>query len=528
MGKNGMVTSGHHLASFVGAHVLREGGNAVDASIATSATLCVVKPHMCGLGGDSFTLVYHQKTGHVNALNASGPAPKRSNAESFLEEGFTGIPEEGIRSAAVPGIVDSWTQLSEKYGTLPLAKLLEPAVNYAIQGFPVYGELSKAIEIASEKISASKESARTYISNGSAPKIGDILVQSDLGDSLKKLAHLGREAYYEGEIADAIDNYSSEKDGWLTKEDLHDYKSEWFQPISTEYRGSIVYEQPPVSQGFLLLEMLNIVEGYDLAAQEFDSIENIHLCSEAAKLAFADRLKYFGDPQYVNVPIERILSKEHAHAIRNRIKMDEVNKFRSPRDLLRSYQTTYSAVIDDEGNAVSCIISLFTNFGSGVIVPKTGIVLNDRMFGFSLRPGHPNRLEPGKRPIHTLNSYMILKNGDLFLFGGSPGADLQVQTNLQVISNIIDHKMDLQTAIEAPRWSIYPGSFPLDEENHYELRLESRFAKSNVDDLAEVGHKVRIAGPWEFGDAAAIKVDGEKNCYFGGADLRRESYAIGF
>ncbi len=527
-GKLGMVSTGHHLSSFVGAQVLNKGGNAIDATIAATATLCVVKPHMCGIGGDSFTLLYNKKSGKINALNASGLSPQRTDIKEILKEKTNRLLEDDIRSTTTPGIVDSWIELSEKYGTIPLKELLEPAIKYAKNGFAVSNNLNEAIVKSSNKISNYKETIKTFIPNGRPLKAGQILIQKELGETLEKISQGGREVFYKGEISELIEEYHNDNGGWLKQDDFNRYKSEWMDPIKTEYREVEVYEQPPVSQGFLLLEALNIIEGYELEKHEVDSPENIHLCSQAMKLSLSDRIKYFADPNMVDVPIKELLSKEKAVKMRNKIDKGELNDLLNPKELIGDYNTTYSTIVDKEGNGVSFILSLFTGFGTGITIPKTGIILNNRMIGFSLKDKHPNKLEAKKRPVHTLNSYMLLKNNELYLTGGSPGADLQTQVNLQVITNVIDHKLDLQSSIELPRWSVFPGTLPRDEENQYELRLDSRFSKNTIRGLKEKGHNVKEIGPWECGAVSAIMVDNENGTLLGGADPRREGYAIGF
>jgi len=529
MARSGLVSSGHHLASLAGAEILRKGGNAYDAAIAVSAVLSVVRPHMTALGGDAFALLYDCDRGTVEALNASGPAPKAASSQLFLDKGFTEIPKHGIYSVSIPGLVNCWERILERRGTMPLSELLKSGIDYARQGFPMYSTLSFAIKEAACELSRCPAAKDVFLPNGHVPQTGEVLIQKDLASTLEALATEGARSFYEGKIAHLIAEYFSESGGLIGEDDLAKYRSSWLTPISTTYRNYAVFEQPPVSQGHILLQELNLVEGYDLAQLGHNSADSIHLMVEAKKLAFYDRLKYLGDPDFVDVPLRTLLSKEYAVKRREQIDINKASLTLRGHSLGNlGSDTTYFAVVDKSGNAVSFIQSLFHSFGSGEVVPGTGIIMNDRMCGFSLAKDHPNRLQPGKRTAHTLNSYILTKNENLWMLGGTPGADDQVQVNLQVIANVIDYQMNVQQAIEAPRWSSKPGTAPGEENDPYELSVENRIPENVRHQLAAKGHNVRVAEAWSFGGSQAIVIDQKNGVFIGGADPRRDGYAIGW
>lgn len=526
MAKNGVVASGHHLASLAGIEILRQGGNAFDAAIATSAALCVVRPHMTGLGGDAFALCYEASKGKIYALNASGPAPERASRDFFADKGMTRIPVEGIYSVSVPGIVDCWDRISD-HSSMNFQELLKPAIQYAADGFPVYRNLSKAIGEEHNKLLRDHTASVLFFRNGRPLVPGEILIQRHLADTLETIAK-GARVFYEGNIGGRISDHFRRLGGLLGQSDLSQYSSRWSEPIKTTYRDYTVFEQPPVSQGHILLQELNIVEGFDLVKLGHNSADCIHVMAEAKKLAFADRLRYLGDPEFVKVPLELLLSKKYAAHRRAQIDMKRATKMIA-HDRFENLgrDTTYFAIVDGDGNAVSFIQSLFHTFGSGVMVDGTGILLNNRMCAFSLEKNHPNALEPSKKTAHTLNSYIITKNGDLQLVGGTPGADDQVQVNLQVIANILDFQMNVQEAIESPRWSSRPGTMPGEGNGPYELWIEDRIPAEVRRTLAEKGHIVKKAGGWSFGGAQVIVVNQMNKVLMGGADPRRDGYVIG-
>ncbi len=529
MSKNGLVAAGHHLASLAGIDILMKGGNAFDSAIATSAVLSVVRPHMTGLGGDAFALLFNARSGSVEALNASGPAPKAASRQFFLDKGLTRIPLHGIYSVSVPGIVGCWGEISEKYGTIGLQELLKPAIHYASRGFPVYPSLSLAIKEAADRLENDRSAREIFLRNGRAPLPGEILLQGDLARTLDMISSKGTKSFYQGDIAKLIAEHFQKQNGLLTQDDLADYHSVWKPPIRTSYRGYTVLEQPPVSQGLILLQELNLVEGFDLAKLGHNTADSIHVMVEAKKLAFADRIGYLGDPDFVKVPLETLLSKEYAAKRSALIDVDRAMATTAKAGIdSMDGDTTYFAIVDRDGNAVSLIQSVFHSFGSGVVVDGTGVALNNRLSAFSLKSDHPNRLDPEKKTVHTLNSYMIMRDDSLFMVGGTPGADDQVQTNLQVIANVLDYGMNVQEAIEAPRWSSRPGTMPGEENLPYELHVEDRISPQVRDGLVKKGHDVKVSGGWSFAGAQAIIIDQSNKVLMGGADPRRDGYAIGW
>lgn len=534
MATGGMVASAQPLASLAGVEVLRAGGNAIDAAIATAAVLNVTLPAMCGLGGDVFALVYWAPTGEVFGLNGSGIAPFAATPEYFLHQGIRKMPLEGILSVAVPGAVDAYTTLLGRFGTMDLARLFGPAIQYAERGFPVTERTSKNLHDHFEKLARYPTTARVLLPDGRAPKPGELLRQQDLAESLRQVAAGGSEAYYRGEIARAIVRFSEQNGGLFTEREFAEHATELGAPISTDYRGYTVCQTTLPSQGHIVLEELNIIEGYPLSEMGHNSADTIHTMVEAKKLAFADRLAYSGDPRFVPTPLKGMLSKEYATAQRRRI--DPIRAFQGPPapgnpipyDL--EGDTTYFAVVDGRGNAVSFIHSLSAAFGSGVIAGHTGILLNNRTGrGFTLEDGHPNRIEPGKRTMHTLNAYLILKDGKPWLVGGTPGGDRQPQHNMQVIANVVDFGMNVQQAVEAPRWFGFPGTDPEHVEKPYELRIEDRVPAEVRSELARRGHRIQLLGPWAGGGTVQlIGVDQEAGVLMGGSDPRGDGSAIGF
>ncbi len=528
MGARGAVASGHPLASQAGLKVLMEGGNVVDAAIAASATLAVVRPHMTGLGGDLFCLIYLAKEGRVFAINASGPAPAAATIELFRKQGHSQVPIKGPMAIETPGCVAGWQLALERFGTMPLSRLLDSAIRYAEGGFPVSPHLSETIAECLTEFDGGCFTpwGSSFAPEGRAPRAGEMLKLPKLARTMRTLQEGGAEAFYRGKIAEEMAAAIQRMGGLLSAADMAAYRAELLEPLQLDYRGYTVYEQPPVSQGHILLQELALAEGFDLGRMGQESAEAIHLMVESKKLAFADRVRYLGDPAKVQVPMKQLLSKEYAATRRRLIDPDHALTAAAPGALAVSGgDTTYHCVMDSEGNAVSMIQSIFKPFGSGVVAGETGITMNNRLAGFFLDPEHPNALAPGKRAAHTLNTYMILKDGRPLMAGGTPGADDQVQVNFQVISNVVDHHMNIQQAIEAPRWSSIPGTMAGETEPPYELRLESRFPDEVVKGLRARGHLVRVSPPWSFGSQKAVMLDPESGTVYAAADPRRDAYA---
>jgi gamma-glutamyltranspeptidase / glutathione hydrolase len=522
MGANGMVSCGHPMAALAGVNILREGGNAVDAALAAAFVMSVVKPEASGPGGDLFALVYIKTTGRVEAINSSGPAPAKASIEYFRERGLKGVPQFGALSIAVPGAVDGWLELHNKYATKELSRLMSDAVHLARDGFPISLEFAEAIEEFSPEFSWVD---RCYRQPLGKVMPGKIVKHKGLADVLEKIAQKGRDGFYAGEIADKICATVKADGGILTLEDLQSIVCQWLDPVKSTYRDTLVYEQPPVSQGFMVLEMLNIAEGWPFHDGTMSPADMIHNQVAAKKLAFEDRIHYLEDPAFGDPNVAMLISKEHA-AKRRELVGDIMNRL--PASVSnQSSDTTYLCAADRDGNVISFIQSVFAPFGSRVIAGDTGIVMNNRLCSFGLDPSKANSLKPGKRPAHTLNTYMVFRGGEAFAAGGSPGADEQPQTNFQIIHDLVDLQMDPQSAVEAPRWSHQPGTPPRDQLPEA-LRVEQGYEEATLDGLRRRGHKLSVVDRWSFGSAKVIVRDRENGCWLGGADPRRTGYALGW
>jgi gamma-glutamyltranspeptidase/glutathione hydrolase len=530
LARRGMIASGHPLASVAGLEVLAAGGNAIDAAVAVAGVLGVVQPMMSGLGGDTFLLVYLKREGRIWAMNASGPAPAGATRDYFVERGYRQMPLRGMLSVSVPGAVAAMSEALARWGSgrFGLDRLLAPAVRYAEEGVPVARKVAQWIREAEPVLSAYASSARIFLPHGRPLAEGEILVQRDLAASLRAVAAGGAEAFYRGEIAEKIVAYSRAHGGLLGPADLAGYGPEVHAPLQTTYRDVTVFTTAPPSQGFLMLEMLNILEGFDPPA--WGTADWVHRPVEAKKLAYADRLAYVGDPLFVRNPLEVLLDKRYAAARRRAI--DPQRAAESSRGGLPAEgigATTYFCTADAAGNLVSYITSLSAAFGCGEVVEGTGILLNNRAGrGFELREGHPNCIAPGKRTMHTLMPFMAFRDGQPWLVWGTPGGDAQPQWNLQVLLNMVDSGMSVQEAIEAPRWTSVPGTDPATVEMPFELRLEAGFSEAVIEELARRGHRiVRQAALESGGGAQAIVTDGARGVYWGGSDPRTDGCAIG-
>ena len=519
-----MVASSQPLASQTGLEILKGGGNAVDAAIAMAAVLNVTEPNMTGVGGDAFMMVYSAKTKKIEALNASGRAPRALTAERVAGLGHKQMPLSGMETITVPGAFDGWVTLLEKHGTMKLPDLLAPAIALAENGFPVMEKTVADWIPEVEKLRRTPASASTYLVNGEAPKPGDIFVQKNLARTLRTLAKGGRDAYYRGEIGRAIVDYCQKNGGYLTMEDLAEHKSTWVEPISTTYRGHTLYEFPPNNQGLTALLLLNILEGVDLASMRNDPARYYHTLIEATKIAFADRNRYIADPAFAKVPVQELLSRDYAAKRRALINPDKAIDPPAYGEVKMGSDTTYFTVVDKDRNAVSFINSLFNSFGSGVVAGETGIMLHNRGTGFVLQAGHPNRLEPGKRPFHTLIPAMVFKDGRLLMTYGVMGGDIQAQGHAQVLINLIDRGLNLQQAIDAPRVRYVSGRG---------VMLEDTLPPSVVADLVARGHERVLPPPGIMhralmGGGQAIMIDPRTGALLGASDIRKDGLAIGY
>jgi gamma-glutamyltranspeptidase/glutathione hydrolase len=496
---------------------LQAGGNAFDAVVTMAAVIAVVEPSSNHVGGDVFSI--HRAAGQdgLRALNASGPAPAAADPDAFSG----GIPQVGLRSASVPGAVSAWDTLATNHCRFDLVRLLQPAIDFAERGFPISHALSRAITDSREKLSASATGLALFYPGGEPLRPGAILVQTDLASTLRTIATGGAEAFYQGDFAQKLDAWSRDHDAWMTAADLAAYRCDVGEPIYTNYRGYQIVGQPPVSQGYVLLSQLNIAAGFDFAATGFGAADTVHTMIEAKKLAFADRHGFLGDPAHVDYDMARLLSEEFAARRRAAIDPAHAANEPLPGNLHEGSDTTVMAAVDADGNAITYIQSLFEGFGCGVIPDGTGVFLNNRMTGFSLDPAAPNFLQPGKRTMHTLNTYMVLRDGRPYLLGGTPGGHYQVQTNFQLISNVLDHGMNVQQAVEAPRWG------------HDELTgvagLETRFDSALAGHLSDRGHVITSYGAWGNPSRAhLIAIDPDNGSFTAGSDPRWHGQAIGY
>ncbi|MYH62636.1 MAG: gamma-glutamyltransferase [Caldilineaceae bacterium SB0675_bin_29] len=529
MGRNGMVASGHALASQAGIQALMAGGNAVDAAIATAAALGVVEPAGSGVGGDGFILIYWAETGEVSAVNATGPAPGSATRERYLADG--GIPMKGIRSVSVPGLVDGWLLAHERYGGLPLEKVFRPAISLCEDGFPVSHLLAEQLRGEHGRFAADPHTRAVYTDDGEPIPTGSLLCNRNLGTTLRKIAQDGRKTLYEGEIARAIADFSRAHDGFLTEEDLGNFHAHWAEPIHVGYRGYEVYEMPPNSSGHILLQELNIVELFDLQTMGCNTAESVHMMVEAKKLAFADREKYMADPEWVDIPLEGMLSKSYAAEQAERIDMGRAAVDVAAGGPEAHEDTTCFCTADRAGNLVCILQSIQSGFGSSLIAGETGILLNNRMTYWHLEEGHPNCLMPGKRVRHTMNPVIVTKDGRPVLTCGTPGADTQVQTNLQLVTHMLDFGMTPQEAVAAPRWRSLqnPMESTIPHVCSNNLQVEDRFPEAERKELARRGHELEMVGDWGGpGSAQAIMVHPESGALIGGSDPRRDGYAVGY
>lgn len=528
-GLNGVVTSGDSLASQAGIRMLQAGGNAVDAAIATATTLGVVELPMSGVGGDGFIMGFDAASGNMYGVNGTGPAPSGATREYYLERG--GIPMKGILSVSVPGLVDGWLKAHALFGKLGLDEVFGPAIELCERGFPVSPKLSSMLAGEHELFSSDPFTCAIFEPQGRPLKPGELLVQQNLGTTLRRIAEEGRGVFYEGAIAQAIADFSGEYSGLISADDLGNFEAGWDEPISVEYGGYRVYEMPPNSSGHVLLQELNLVEQFDLAGMGCLSPESIHVMVEAKRLAFADREQFMADPDWIDVPIDELLDKQYARERAREISMDHINAQIGPGLPESSEDTTCFCVADGEGNAVCVLQSIQSGFGSSVIAGDTGILLNNRMTYWHLEEDHANCLVPGKRVRHTMNPVLATRGGTPAIVCGTPGADTQVQTNLQLLTHAIHFDMTPQEVVEAPRWRSLQN--PMESTVPHtcvdSLQLEARFEQATRDNLQRRGHAIEILGDWDGpGNAQFIRIDADTAAMSGGSDPRRDGYAAAY
>ncbi len=516
LGTKGMVATSHPLASSSALRILQEGGNAVDAAICAAAVLNVVEPMSTGIGGDMFALVHMSGSDRPVGLNGNGWSGSGTRLDYFAKNGLDTISPDSIQSVSVPGAVAGWYSLHERFGATAMARILAPAIEYADQGFAVTEVIAGQWGRNRERLLGYGPSAETFLVSGRAPRHGEIFRCPALARSLREIAEGGPRAFYEGRIADEIVACSEELGGFLTKADFAEFYAEWVDPISTDYRGYEVFEMPASTQGIVALEMLNILEAYDLPAMGHNSAEHLHLVIEAKKLGFADRGAYIADPKLSRVPTETLISKEYAASLRERIDPGRAAEEVSPGRIEHG-DTVYLSVVDGEGNAVSFINSLFWGFGSAIVAGGTGICLQNRASLFSLDPDHPNRAEPRKRPLHTLIPAMVVRSGRPCFSFGVMGGDMQPQGHAQVLANVIDFGMDPQQAGEAARVCHSSDGVALESAIGADVRYS----------LLERGHQL-INRIDVFGGYQGIWIDPDTRVLSGGSDPRKDGCAIGW
>jgi gamma-glutamyltranspeptidase/glutathione hydrolase len=527
---HGMAATSQPLATQVALDILKAGGSAVDAAIAANAALGLMEPTGCGIGGDLFAIVWDAETGELTGLNASGRSPQSLTLKHFRDLGMESIPYLGPLSVSVPGAVDGWYELHERYGRLPMSELLAPAIAYAEEGFPVTEFIA---DLWQENVNSREEFAgvkEVYMPGGSAPETGDVFKNPGLANTYRMIAEGGRDAFYKGEIAEKIDSYMAEQGGFLTAADLAAHTSEWVTPMATNYRGYDVYELPPNGQGIVALQMLNILEGYDLRGMGFGTEEYLHTLIEAKKLAYEDRAKFYADPDFYNVPMDMLLSKEYAAKRRELISDSEAAKSYPAGDaVLENGDTIYLSVADKDGNMVSLIQSNYGDLGSGMTPEELGFQLQNRGQLFSLKEGHANVYEPGKRPFHTIIPAFVMKDGKPWLSFGVMGGSIQPQAHAQIIINLIDFDMNLQEAGDAARMRHTGSSQPTDQlmTDGGTVYLESGIPQDVRDALTNMGHKIGTRRA-SFGGYQAVLKSEVQGVYYGASESRKDGQAAGY
>ncbi|MBC2607135.1 gamma-glutamyltransferase [Pelagicoccus albus] len=533
--QNGIVATSEPLASQVGLEVLKRGGSAVDAAIAANAMQGLVSPYVNGMGGDLFAIVWDPKTEKLYGLNASGRSPLGLTREVFEANGITeSIPTYGKYSVSVPGCVDGWFELHGQFGTLSMEEILNPVIEYARKGAPIT-QLSSNSWKNSVRVRGTWDNQPgfldTFSIDGRGPEKGEIWKNEALANTLEKIAQGGRDVFYRGEIADTIDAYFQEIDGYLRKEDLVAHRSEWVEPVSTNYRGWDVWELPPNGQGIAALQMLNILEGYDIASMGFGSAEYIHALVEAKKLAFEDRAKYYADPEFSEIPLDWLISKEYAAERRALIDTERAAREYAP-GVLQHGETIYLCAADKDGMMVSLIQSNFAGFGSGVCIPELGFGFQNRGASFTFEEGHANQYQPGKRPFHTIIPAFVTEDGKPLIAFGVMGGQMQPQGHTQIIVNLKDFGMNLQEAGDAPRVNHMGSTQPFGPDGKMtdggEVLYESGIPPEVVRDLALKRHKMMQGIGYYFGGYQAIMRDPATGVYLGASESRSDGQAAGY
>lgn len=527
--QNGMAATSHPLATQVAIDILKQGGSAIDAAIAANATLGLMEPTGCGIGGDLFAIVWDAENKKLHGLNASGRSPQNLTLDYFEKNGYEKIPSHGPLPVSVPGCVDGWFELHEKFGKLSMEENLQPAISYAKSGFPLTELIAyyfgRSIPFYQSK--GFPNINETYLVNDHIPEKGDVFKNPYLANTYQQLAEKGRDAFYEGDIAEIMAEFIQSQGGFLSVDDLAKHKSEWVEPVSTNYRGYDVWELPPNGQGIAALQMLNILENYDFSEIEFGSEEHIHLFVEAKKLAFEDRAKYYADMDFAQVPVEELISKNYAKERQALINEAKAGIYSAGE--ISAGETIYLTVADAQGNMISLIQSNYRGMGSGMVPPELGFMLQDRGELFSLNEDDFNAYEPGKRPFHTIIPAFVTKDGQPYLSFGVMGGDFQPQGHTQIIMNLIDFGMNLQEAGDAPRIDHGGSSTPMGKTatNTGEIHLESGYDYQVIRELMKMGHKVGFS-LGIYGGYQAIMWNDEQKVYYGASESRKDGMAAGY
>ena len=526
--ENGMVATSHPLATQIGIDILKDGGNAIDAAIAANAAIGLMEPTGNGIGGDLFAIIWVEKDKKLYGLNASGRSPKNLTLDYFKENNMTQIPAYGPLPVSVPGCVDGWFEMHKRFGKISMEDILNPAINYAENGFPVTELVSYYMEVANKNFNQYPNFKETYHINGYTPNKGQLFKNKDLGKTLRLIAEKGRKGFYEGPVAKTISDFIIDQGGFLSFEDLKNHSSDWIDPVSTNYRGYDIWELPPNGQGIAALQILNLLESFDIKSMGFGSAEYIHHFVEAKKIAFADRAKYYADMDFNNIPVNYLISKEYANKRRQEINKTEAAKTVVAGEI-ENGDTIYLTTSDNEGNMVSLIQSNYRGMGSGMVPPGLGFMLQDRGELFSLEENHYNVYEPEKRPFHTIIPAFITKDEKPYVSFGLMGGAMQPQGHAQIVINLIDFKMNLQEAGDAPRIRHVSNQQPTggDMLDGGELSLESGFDYKEIRKLQKYGHKI-IFSLGSFGGYQAIMFDEKLGVFFGASESRKDGSAMGY
>ncbi|SHK05254.1 gamma-glutamyltransferase 2. Threonine peptidase. MEROPS family T03 [Tangfeifania diversioriginum] len=526
--QNGMAATSQPLATQAALDILKSGGNAIDAAIAANAVLGLVEPTGNGIGGDLFAIVWDAETEQLYGLNASGRSPYELTLDYFKENGYESIPALGPLPVSVPGAVDGWFELHEKFGKMPMENVLSPAINYAREGFPLTEVIAYYWQRNAQILKQFPGFEEIFMPGGEAPQKGEVFKNPYLANTLELIAAEGRDVFYKGEIAEKIVDYVREQGGFLSMKDFEDHSSEWVEPISTNYRGYDVWELPPNGQGTAVLQMLNILENYDIAGMGFGSTEYMHLFIEAKKLAFEDRAKFYSDPDFNDLPIDELISKKYGKERAELINQDRAARS-YPAGELEQGNTIYLTTADKDGNMVSLIQSNYRGMGSGMTPGKLGFILQDRGELFSLDENHMNVYEPHKRPFHTIIPAFITKDGEPFISFGLMGGGMQPQGHTQIVCNIVDFGMNLQEAGDAPRIRHEGSSQPTGEKmtDGGTVFLESGFGYDTIRELISKGHTIQFSHG-AYGGYQAIMRDNENKVFYGASESRKDGQAAGY